>query len=351
MSHRILGISGYYHDSAAALIEDGKILAAAQEERFTRKKHDANFPIHAIRYCLDEAGIDLSTIDDIVFYEKPHLKFCRLIKTYLRYAPKGFESFQRAIPEWLKSKLHIKRNILRSLSLIDGEVSKRNPVIHFCTHHQSHAASAFYPSPFSEAVVLCVDGVGEFATTSVWVGKKNSLSLLWQLDFPDSLGLFYAAFTAYCGFRVNSGEYKLMGLAPFGKPVYADIIRKHLIEVYPDGTFRLDMSYFGFATELRMVNEKFISLFGKPSRQPETELSGFHTDIAASVQMVVEEVLIKLCRNVRIETGIDKLCLAGGVALHCVANGKILRAKIFSDIWIQPAAGDAGGAVGCALAH
>lgn len=351
MPHRILGISAYYHDSAAAIIEDGKIIAAAQEERFTRRKHDSGFPLQAVQFCLNQAKIQLENVDDIVFYEKPSLKFARLIKTYLRYAPKGFESFQRAIPEWLSSKLRIRRNILNGLSRIDENIKRRKPTIHLCAHHRSHAASAFYPSPFQEAAVLCVDGVGEFATTSVWVGKGDSLLPLWTIDFPHSLGLFYAAFTAYCGFRVNSGEYKLMGLAPFGKPVYAEKIRQNLIEVSDDGSFNLNMSYFGYATELRMVNEKFIALFGKSARSPESKLDVFHADIAASVQEVVEEVLIKLCKNIRSETGLDKLCMAGGVALNCVANGKILKENIFSEIWIQPAAGDAGGAIGCAMSH
>ncbi len=342
----ILGLSAYYHDSAAALIIDGEIVAAAQEERFTRKKHDATFPRHAVAYCLDEAGVALDDLDEVVFYDKPLVKFERLLETYLAYAPRGLHSFISAMPVWLKEKLYLKATLKRELAALGAE----RPITPlFAEHHQSHAASAFYPSPFENAAVLCLDGVGEWATASIWVGNGNRLEACWEIDFPHSLGLLYSAFTYYTGFKVNSGEYKLMGLAPYGEPRYVDLILDELIDLKPDGSFRLDMRYFDYCTGLTMTNRRFEQLFGAPPRKPESEIGQREMDIAASIQQVTEEVVLRLARTVRAETGCRNLCLAGGVALNCVANGELLRAGIFDDLWIQPAAGDAGGAIGAAL--
>jgi len=346
----ILGISSYYHDSAAALLRDGEIIAVAQEERFSRKKHDARFPLHAVRYCLREAGIGLGDVQYLVFYDKPLVKFERLLETYLAYAPKGFRSFLAAMPIWLKEKLYLKHQLRKEFSELSGIKESRLPPLLFSEHHQSHAASAFFPSPYEKAAVLCLDGVGEWSTTTAWHGESNDLTPLWEIDFPHSLGLLYSAFTYYTGFKVNSGEYKVMGLAPYGEPKYVDLIFKHLIDLKEDGTFRLDMSYFNYATGLTMTNDKFDALFGMPRRKPESPLSQAHMDLARSVQEATEEIVLRLARTVRKETGEDCLCLAGGVALNCVANGRILREGPFKDIWIQPAAGDAGGALGAALA-
>jgi carbamoyltransferase len=349
MSTAILGISAYYHDSAAALVVDGRIVAAAQEERFTRKKHDAAFPAHAIKYCLQEAGLELADLSHIVFYDKPLLKFERLLETYLAYAPRGFKSFIRAIPIWLKEKLFLKTTLKSELAEIGGIAEKSLPPLMFTRHHQSHAASAFFPSPFQKAAVLCLDGVGEWATSSVWLGDGHSLTQQWEIDFPHSLGLLYSAFTYYTGFRVNSGEYKLMGLAPYGEPKYVDLILDHLLDVKDDGTFRLDMSYFNYATGLSMTTDKFHDLFGGPPRAMETEPTQKDMDISRSIQVVTEEIILKIARTVQKELQVDFLCLAGGVALNCVSNGRILREGPYRDIWIQPAAGDAGGALGAAL--
>jgi carbamoyltransferase len=347
----ILGISAYYHDSAAALISDGEIIAAAQEERFSRKKHDARFPKNAIAYCLKEAKIDLQQLDQIVFYDKPLVKFERLLETYLAYAPNGFRSFLAAMPIWLKEKLYLKTMLKRELAeMANCKTSKLKPSLLFTEHHQSHAASAFFPSPFEKAAVLCLDGVGEWATTSVWLGDGNQLTPQWEIDFPHSLGLLYSAFTYYTGFKVNSGEYKLMGLAPYGEPKYVDKILNYLIDLKDDGTFRLNMEYFNYTVGLTMTNQKFDELFEGPPRKAEGQLTQREMDIAASIQVVTEEVVLRLCRTVKKELNVDYLCLAGGVALNCVANGRILREGIFKDIWIQPAAGDAGGALGAALA-
>ena len=340
---RILGISAYYHDSAAALLVDGRVVAAAQEERFTRKKHDPGFPNRAIEYCLAEAGIHGEDLDYVGFYDKPFLKFERLLETYLGYAPSGFRSFYMAMPLWLRQKLHLPRLIRNGL---EGNYRKR---IVFPEHHESHAASAFFPSPFEEAAILTLDGVGEWATASFGVGRGNRIELTHELHFPHSLGLLYSAFTYYCGFKVNSGEYKLMGLAPYGEPTYSDVIRKNLLELRDDGSFRLDLSYFNYCQGLTMTSQKFHDLFGGPARKPETPLEQRHMDIAASIQQVTEEIVFRCARHVRRLTGMRKLCLAGGVALNCVANGKLLREGTFEDIWIQPAAGDAGGALGVAL--
>ncbi|TAE06187.1 MAG: hypothetical protein EAZ78_02670 [Oscillatoriales cyanobacterium] len=347
----ILGISAYYHDSAAALISDGEIIAAAQEERFSRKKHDARFPKNAIAYCLKEAKIELQEVDKIVFYDKPLVKFERLLETYLAYAPNGFRSFLAAMPIWLKEKLYLKTILKRELAeMANCKTSKLKPSLLFTEHHQSHAASAFFPSPFQKAAVLCLDGVGEWATTSVWLGEGNQLTPQWEIDFPHSLGLLYSAFTYYTGFKVNSGEYKLMGLAPYGEPKYVDKILNYLIDLKDDGTFRLNMDYFNYTVGLTMTNQKFDELFEGPPRKAEGQLTQREMDIAASIQVVTEEVVLRLCRTVKKELNVDYLCLAGGVALNCVANGRILREGIFKDIWIQPAAGDAGGALGAALA-
>ncbi|WP_372521553.1 carbamoyltransferase [Sulfuricaulis sp.] len=346
----ILGISAYYHDSAAALVRDGDIIAAAQEERFSRKKHDSRFPSAAIAYCLREGGLDLAGIDFIVFYDKPLIKFERLLETYLAYAPKGFRSFLAAMPVWLKEKLFLKTTLKKELARIANVKATALPPLLFAAHHQSHAASAFYPSPFEKAAVLCMDGVGEWATTSVWLGEGNRLTPLWEIDFPHSLGLLYSAFTYYTGFKVNSGEYKLMGLAPYGEPKYVDVILEHLLDLKQDGTFRLNMDYFNYATGLTMTNGKFDRLFGGPPRKPESPLAQREMDIARSIQAVTEEVILRLGKTIRQESGCEYLCLAGGVALNCVANGRLLREGPFRDIWIQPAAGDAGGAIGAALA-
>ena len=345
----ILGISAFYHDSAACILINGKILAAVQEERFTRKKHDLNYPRNAIEFVLNYANLKLSEVDQIIFFEKPFLKFERLLETYVAFAPKGFVSFSRAMPIWLKEKLFQKNLLFNELKEHDEKyISDKN--IFFSDHHLSHAASAFFPSPFEEAVVLTADGVGEWATTTVAVGKGNDLEIKKEIHFPHSLGLLYSAFTYYTGFKVNSGEYKLMGLAPYGSPIYEDKI-KQLIDIKEDGTFRMDQSYFNYSTGLTMTNNKFDDLFGKKRRIPDKEkLSQFHMDIAASIQKVTEEIMIKLAKSIRSEYGIKNLCLAGGVALNCVANGKILKEKIFEKIWIQPAAGDAGGSLGAALA-
>lgn len=344
----ILGISAYYHDSAAALINNGDIIAAAQEERFSRIKHDARFPEHAIRYCLNEAGCGLESVGAVVFYDKPLVKFERLLETYLSYAPTGFRSFVKAMPVWLKEKLYLKNTLKNELTNLIGGDQKTLPKLLFAEHHQSHAASAFYPSPFERAAVLCLDGVGEWATTSVWQGSGNTLAPLWEIDFPHSLGLLYSAFTYYTGFKVNSGEYKLMGLAPYGTPRFVDLIRENLIDIKPDGTFRLNMRYFNYATGLTMTNAAFDDLFGAPPRRPETPLAQREMDIAASIQVVTEDIVLRLATTVQRETGEENLCLAGGVALNCVANGRLLREGPFKALWIQPAAGDAGGALGAA---
>ena len=345
----ILGLSAYYHDSAAALVRNGDIIAAAQEERFTRKKHEPAFPKHAIQYCLEEAGIELNKIDHIVFYDKPLVKFERLLETYLAYAPQGFRSFLAAMPVWLKEKLYLKSVLKKELALLAKCKTEELPRLLFTEHHQAHAASAFFPSPFEKAAVLCLDGVGEWASSSVWLGDGNTLTPQWEIDFPHSLGLLYSAFTYYTGFKVNSGEYKLMGLAPYGDPVYVDLIWENLLDIKEDGTFKLDMSYFNYATGLTMTNGKFHELFGAPPRQAESELEQREMDIAASIQKVTEEIILRLSKTVKKELQVDYLCLAGGVALNCVANGELFRSSLFKDIWIQPAAGDAGGALGAAL--
>jgi len=345
---RILGISAFYHDSAAALIHDGDIIAAAQEERFTRKKHDNSYPRNAISFCLDEAGCMVCDIDYVVFYEKPFLKFERLVETYATFAPKGFQSFRVAMPIWIKEKLFQKKMLLNELASHEGGFENPEKLL-FSEHHLSHAASAFYPSPFERAVVLTLDGVGEWATTTISIGQGNDLKIKKEIYFPHSLGLLYSAFTYYIGFRVNSGEYKVMGLAPYGTPRFKDLILDNLIDLKTDGTFRMDMSYFNYCTGLTMTSKKFSDLFGEPVRQPDTDpLTDFHMDVAASIQAVTEEVVLRLTRSIRSEFGIPNLCLAGGVALNCVANGRILRESGFDNIWIQPAAGDAGGALGAA---
>lgn len=344
----VLGISAFYHDSAAALIEDGRIVAAAQEERFSRKKHDSRFPAHAIAYCLKQAGIALGGVERVVFYDKPFLKFERLIETYLSFAPRGFKSLSMAMPLWLREKLFLKDLLKRELRKIEGQ-SRWNGELLFSEHHLSHAASAFFPSPFQDAVVLTMDGVGEWATTSAAIGKGSTLEVHKEIHFPHSLGFLYSAFTYYTGFKVNSGEYKVMGLAPYGEPKYADTIFRHLIDVKPDGSFRMDQSYFNYCAGLTMTNGKFADLFGGPPRKPDQLLVQRHMDLAASIQAVTDEIVLRLTRALRMETGIGNLCLAGGVALNCVANGKILRDGRFERLYIQPAAGDAGGALGAAL--
>jgi carbamoyltransferase len=346
---RIVGISAFYHDSAAALVVDGKIVAAAQEERFTRKKHDSRFPQHALGYCLEEGGIGLGEVDYVAFYDKPFIKFERLLETYLAFAPRGFRSFRMAIPLWLKEKLFQKQLLRDELRLFDPDFDWESKLL-FTEHHQSHAASAFFPSLFDEAVILTMDGVGEWATTSVGFGRGNHLEMRKELHFPHSLGLLYSAFTYYTGFKVNSGEYKVMGLAPYGEPKFANVIFDKLIDLKADGTFRLDQSYFDYCTGLRMTNNKFDALFGGPARKSEELLEQRHMDLAASIQSVTEEIVLRLTRSIAAETGAENLCLAGGVALNCVANGKVLRDSKFKRIWIQPAAGDAGGALGAALA-
>ena len=339
----ILGISAFYHDSAAALVVDGEIVAAAQEERFTRKKHDERFPSNAIAYCLREAGLEPEQVDYVGFYDKPFLKFERLLETYIAVSPAGFRSFLKAMPVWLHEKLYVPREIRNGLK---GAYGKR---LIFTEHHESHAASAFFPSPFDEAAILTLDGVGEWATASFGYGRGNRIELTHELHFPHSLGLLYSAFTYFTGFKVNSGEYKLMGLAPYGDPKYADVIRKELLDIKPDGSFRMDMRYFDYCKGLRMTSERFHSLFGGPPRQPESPLTQREMDLAASVQVVTEEIMLKSARHVHAKTGLKKLCLAGGVALNCVGNGKLLREGPFDELWIQPAAGDAGGALGVAL--
>lgn len=343
----ILGISGYYHDSAACLVVDGEIKSAVQEERFTRIRHDADFPANAVKYCVESSGLRPEQIDHVVFYDKPFLKFDRILETYLAFAPKGFRSFSRSLPVWLKEKLFQKQVIAKALEPIFGDLGER---LLFSEHHISHAASAFFPSPFNDAAVLTMDGVGEWVTTSTSVGRGNTLETLNEIHFPHSLGLLYSAFTYYTGFKVNSGEYKVMGLAPYGEPKYADIIRENLINISDDGSFSLNMQYFNYCTGLTMTNSKFADLFGAAARGFDDELTQREMDLAASVQKIVEEVMLKISRNIRKETGMRNLCLAGGVALNCVANGVLHRENIFDDIWIQPAAGDSGGAVGAALA-
>ena len=345
---RVLGISAFYHDSAAAVVQDGKVRAAAQEERFTRKKHDARFPTHAVGYCLREAGVSLDGIDYIAFYDKPLLKFERLLETYLAFAPRGFKSFSMAIPVWLREKLFLKDLLVSELKRCGSRKDLESRLV-FSEHHLSHAASAFFPSPFQDAAVLTMDGVGEWATTSLAHGSGNRLEVRREIHFPHSLGLLYSAFTYYTGFKVNSGEYKVMGLAPYGEPKYAQRILDHLVDLKPDGTFRLNLDYFNYCTGLTMTNGRFDALFGGPPRKPETPLTQREMDLAASIQAVTEEVVLRLTRSIAEETGLANLCLAGGVALNCVANGKVLRDGRFKDLWIQPAAGDAGGALGAAL--
>src|SRR5712671_1033625 len=345
---RVLGISAFYHDSAAALIADGRIVAAVQEERFTRRKHDPAFPHNAIAYCLDEAGVTAAELDHIVFYDKPFLKFERLLETYIALAPRGFRSFKMSIPLWLKEKL-FQKSLLRDEFEKFSESFEKGRLL-FCEHHLSHAASAFYPSPFDDAVVLTMDGVGEWATTSAAMGNGNRLEIFQEIHFPHSLGLLYSAATYYTGFKVNSGEYKVMGLAPDGEPRFAKLILDHLIALKPHGSFRLDMSFFDYCTGFTMTNDRFAKLFGQPVRSPDQLLTPFHMDVAASIQAVLDEAVLRLTRSLAKRTGSRNLCLAGGVALNCVANGKVLRDGHFDNVWIQPAAGDAGGAVGSALA-
>src|SRR5687767_6095847 len=345
---RVLGISAFYHDSAAAMVVDGEVTSAAQEERFTRRKHDPRFPAHAVRYCLEHAGVGLDQVDLVAFYDKPLLKFERLLETYLAFSPAGFKSFKLAIPIWLREKLFLKDLIARELGRMGGS-SPADERIVFSEHHQSHAASAFFASPFEEAAVLTMDGVGEWATTSVGFGRGNHLEIRKEIHFPHSLGLLYSAFTYYTGFKVNSGEYKVMGLAPYGEPSFTGVILDRLIDVKPDGSFRLDLTYFDYCTGLRMTNDRFDDLFGGPARQAHEPLTQRHMDLAASIQAVTEDVVVRLARAIQADTGADNLCLAGGVALNCVANGKVLRDGRSKGLWIQPAAGDAGGALGAAL--
>jgi len=346
----ILGISAFYHDSAACLVQDGNIVAAAQEERFTRKKHDAGFPSRAVEFCLQQGGLKIDEIEYLVFYDKPLIKFERLLETYLSYAPKGLPSFLTAIPVWIKEKLFFRTLLEKSLREVGG-LGKHDPLppLLFGEHHESHAAGAFFPSPFHEAVVLCMDGVGEWATTSAWVGRDNKLTPLWEIPFPHSIGLLYSAFTYYTGFKVNSGEYKVMGLAPYGQPKYVNTIMDNLIDVKADGTFRLNMDYFDYCTGLRMTNKKFDALFGSPARESEGTLTQREMDLARSIQEVTEIVMLRLAKSLHKETGIQNLCLSGGVALNCVGNGRLLREGPFQKLWIQPAAGDAGSALGAAL--
>jgi carbamoyltransferase len=352
MGSYALGVSAFYHDSAAALLQDGKIVAAAQEERFSRRKHDARFPRHAVEYCLREAGVHVHDLEHIVFYDKPFLKFERLLETYLSFAPKGIRSFRMALPLWVQEKLFQKNLLIRELAALDPTADKEalSKRLRFTEHHLSHAASAFYVSPFQDALVLTMDGVGEWSTTSAALGSGNQLHIIKEIHFPHSLGLLYSAFTYYTGFKVNSGEYKLMGLAPYGTPRYAQQIFDHLIDVKADGSFRLNMKYFDYCTGLKMTNRKFDDLFGGPARRPEEKLTQRHMDLAASIQTALEEVVLRITAALQAETGARNLCLAGGVALNCVANGKILRQGRFQRLWIQPAAGDAGGALGAALA-
>ncbi len=345
---KVLGISAYYHDSAAALIDNGEIVAAVQEERFTRKKHDSSFPGNAIEYCLGASGTALSEIDYVVFYDKPLLKFERLLETYLAYAPRGFQSFRMSMPVWIKDKLFQKSLLRKEFKKFDDTIDWEEKLL-FSEHHLSHAASAFYPSPFEKALVLTMDGVGEWTTTSAAIGDGNDLKIFKEIHFPHSIGLLYSAITYYIGFKVNSGEYKVMGLAPYGEPIYKDLMLTKLVDLKEDGSFRLNMEYFNYCTGLTMTNEKFNDLFGQPVRAEEAELEQFHMDIAASVQAATEEIVIRLVKGLVAETGISKVCLAGGVALNCVANGKLLREGVVDELWVQPAAGDAGGALGAAL--
>ncbi len=345
----ILGLSAYYHDSAAVLLRDGVLIAAAQEERFSRKKHDAGFPENAIKSCLAIGDIKLDDIDEIVFYDKPFVKFERLLETYLSYAPKGFCSFILAMPVWLKEKLFLKTTLKKRLAALGGVKIKDLPRLLFSEHHHSHAASAFFPSPYHKAAILCLDGVGEWATTSVWLGKGNTLTPLWEMNFPHSLGLLYSAFTYYLGFKVNSGEYKLMGLAPYGEPKYVSIICDNLLDIKDDGTFRLNMEYFNFSVGLTMTNDKFSRLFDLEVRTPETEITQKHMDIASSIQKVTENIVLRLACTIYKEMDVEYLCMAGGVALNCVSNSRVLHESPFKDVWIQPAAGDAGGALGAAM--
>ncbi len=353
MEKYILGISCFYHDSAAVLLKEGEIISAVQEERFSRKKHDSRFPVNSIKYCLKSNNIDLRNIESIIYYEKPLLTFERLLETYLGVAPRGGRSFIAAMQVWVKEKLFLKAELKNKFRELQQElVPDKNPEMPkllFSEHHKSHAAAAFYPSPFNEAVILCMDGVGEWATTSAWKGENNKIEPIWEISFPHSLGLIYSAFTYYCGFKVNSGEYKLMGLAPYGKPKFKKEIKDNLIDIKEDGTFRLNMSYFKFHRGFQMTSRKFHKLFGSPPRGKEKELTQFHMDLAASIQSVTEEIVLKLATSLRKETGIRNICLAGGVALNCVANGKLMKEKIFDEIWIQPASGDAGSALGAAL--
>lgn len=350
MARYVLGISAYYHDSAAALICDGEVIAAAQEERFSRIKHDSKFPIRAIEYCLFEAGVRLEDIEALVYYEKPFLTFERLLETYVSFAPKGFASFLRAMPLWLKEKLGLRSIIKYELKRFFKLKSKQLPPLYFSYHHLSHAASCFYPSPYESAAILCLDGVGEWATTSLWRGRGRNIEPLLQIDFPHSIGLLYSAFTYFCGFKVNSGEYKLMGLAPYGQPRFREVILKHLVDVKEDGSFRLNMDYFDYAVGLQMTSARFSQLFGLPPRPVDGPFETVYMDLAASIQSVTEEIVLRLARTLQEKTGESHLCLAGGVALNCVANGKVQRARIFDSVWVQPAAGDAGGALGAALA-
>ena len=353
MTKFTLGISCFYHDSAATLLKNGEIIAAAQEERFSRKKHDSSFPTNAITFCLNSQHITLEEVNTVVYYEKPLLTFERLLETYLGVAPRGGRSFIAAMQVWLKEKLFLKTELKKNLRKIQLSLKSESSIIPkllFSEHHLSHAAAAFYPSPFEESVILCMDGVGEWATTSAWIGKGKDIKPLWEISFPHSLGLLYSAFTYYCGFKVNSGEYKLMGLAPYGEPKFVDKIKNHLIDIKNDGTFRLNISYFKYHRGFQMTGKKFHNLFGRPPRKSETELTQFHMDIAASIQVVTEEVVIKLATSLKEETGISNLCMAGGVALNCVANGKLYKQRIFKKIWIQPASGDAGSSLGAALA-
>ena len=347
----ILGISAYYHDSAACIIQDGKILAAQQEERITRKKHDSDFPVNSINYCLHSQNIHPNELDYIVFYDKPFLKFERILETYLAFAPKGFKSFSKSLPLWIKDKLFQKTNIINSLKKLWGDnvVTELSKKLLFSEHHLSHAASAFYPSPFKDAAILTMDGVGEWTTTSLAIGKDKNIEVIKEIHFPHSIGLLYSAITYFTGFKVNSGEYKVMGLAPYGQPKYVNLIKDHLIDIKDDGSFFLNMNYFDYCTGLKMTSDKFIKLFNRPPRVSETKISQFEMDLAASIQSVTEEVVIKLAKNIAETTKEDNLCLAGGVALNCVANGKLNKEKIFKNIWVQPASGDAGGAIGAAL--
>ena len=353
MSIYILGISCFYHDSAAALLSDGDVICAVQEERFSRKKHDSRFPINAITFCLKNNNLDLRDIDHIIYYEKPLLTFERLLETYLAVAPRGIRSFVSAMQIWLKEKLFLKSEIKNKFKLIQKQLLPNEtpfvPKILFSEHHQAHASAAFYPSPFEKSVILCMDGVGEWATTSAWIGKGNEISPIWEISFPHSLGLLYSAFTYFCGFKVNSGEYKLMGLAPYGTPKYAKLIKDNLVNIKEDGTFNLNMKFFKYHRGFVMTSNNFKKLFGMPPRKKESEITQFHMDLAASIQVVTEEIVIKLSKSLRKETGIENICLAGGVALNCVANGKLLKAKIFENLWIQPASGDAGSSLGAAL--